>query len=103
MKEKILNVGLQNEGTRILWIKKTLKKIPAGLKILDAGAGECPFKKFCSHLNYVSQDFGQYDGKGDKKGLQTKNWDNTKLDIVSDITKIPVSDNSFDAIMCTEV
>ena len=59
--------------------------------------------EYCEHLNYVSQDFGQYDGSGDGKGLQTKNWDNQKLDIVSDITNIPEPDLSFDAIMCVEV
>ena len=95
--------GTNNEANRLRWLEAALKKIPAGSRILDAGAGELDKKKFCSHLNYVSQDFGQYDGKGDGKGLQTKGWDNSKLDIVSDITSIPEPDASFDAIMCIEV
>jgi len=103
MLKKILpRIGDDNESERVEWLAKTLKNIPSG-KILDAGAGECQFEKFCNHLEYVSQDFAQYDGFGDKGGLQTKNWDNTKLDIVSDITNIPVEDASFDVVMCTEV
>ena len=46
----MLKVGTTNESSRVKWIEKTLKKIPAGLTILDAGAGESQFKKFCSHL-----------------------------------------------------
>jgi SAM-dependent methyltransferase len=95
--------GTNNESNRLKWLEETLKKIPAGLRILDAGAGELAKKIYCSHLDYVSQDFGQYDGKGNNKGLQTKEWDNSKLDIVCDITNIPEPDKSFDAIMCIEV
>jgi ubiquinone/menaquinone biosynthesis C-methylase UbiE len=96
-------VGTKNQKTREAWLENTLKKIPAGSRILDAGAGEQKYKKFCTHLNYVSQDFAQYDGKGDGIALQTKKWDTSNLDIVSDITSIPESDASFDAIMCIEV
>lgn len=96
-------VGSRNEIIREEWLKNALKGIPAGLKILDAGAGELKYKKFCQHLDYISQDFGQYDGKGNQIGLQMKEWDNSKLDIVSDITKIPVENESFDAVMCVEV
>jgi ubiquinone/menaquinone biosynthesis C-methylase UbiE len=95
--------GLSNLSNRIEWIEQKLLNIPKGLSILDAGAGELPYKKYCNHLNYTSQDFGQYDGKGDNLGAQTGTWDNSKLDIVSDITNIPVDNSSFDVVLCSEV
>jgi ubiquinone/menaquinone biosynthesis C-methylase UbiE len=98
----MFKVGTTNEAARVQWIEETLRKIPEGLTILDAGAGESQFKKYCSHLKYIAQDFAQYDGTGDT-GLQTGTWDNSKLDIVSDIVSIPLPDHSVDAIMCTEV
>ncbi|HKR07353.1 MAG TPA: methyltransferase domain-containing protein [Bacteroidia bacterium] len=95
--------GLSNEPNRDAWVEKTLKKIPGGLRLLDAGAGEQKFKKYCTHLNYVSQDFAQYKPEEKKEGLQMETWDYGKLDIISDIASIPEPDKSFDAILCTEV
>ena len=96
-------VGKRNLLDREAWLEQSLLKIPAQSRILDAGAGELKYKKFCAHLKYVSQDFAQYDGVGDAVGLQTKTWDQTRLDIISDITSIPESDGAFDAVMCIEV
>jgi len=108
--EKILgiNIGMTTVGTKNkfnpkAWIEKALSKISAGSRILDAGAGEQQYKRFCSHLNYVAQDFAQYNGKGNSAGLQVGNWDQSSLDIISDITEIPEPNASFDAIMCVEV
>ena len=96
----IINIS---EKKRQAWLKKTLMNIPKGSRILDAGAGELRNRLLCEHLNYVSQDFCQYDGKGDGKGLQTGAWNTTRIDIVCDITAIPEPESSFDVILCSEV
>ncbi|QQG42248.1 MAG: class I SAM-dependent methyltransferase [Candidatus Woesebacteria bacterium] len=94
---------LLNEQMRVEWVKRQLLKIQRGASILDVGAGEMRYRKFCLHLKYKSQDFNEYTGKGDGIGLQTGSWDTSKIDIVSDIVKIPVKNSSFDNILCTEV
>lgn len=99
---KLLQVN-QNEDSRIAWVSRILRDMPPGLRILDAGSGEQRYRKYCSQLNYVSQDFCQYDGIGDGKGLHSGRWDYGRTDIVSDINEIPEASESFDAILCTEV
>lgn len=93
---------MKNEEKRNEWIEKQLRSIPDGLRILDAGAGQLRWKKSCRHLQYVSQDFCQYHG-GDGDGLQVDAWNTDGIDIVSDITDIPVEDSHFDVILCSEV
>lgn len=96
-------IGTKNRETRENWLKKTLLSLPKNQKILDAGAGECQYKKFCTHLNYYSQDIAIYDGIGDNSGIQKGKRNYNTIDIVSDIVNIPVEDESFDSIMCIEV
>lgn len=96
-------IGKRNASNRLTWLKGKLKSIPPNSSILDVGAGECKHKPLCKHLRYTSQDFCQYNTKEDAAGLHRKKWDQSKIDIVSDILSIPVEDASFDAVMCTEV
>lgn len=98
-------VGLLNYRTRDLWVQARLKEIPQGQTILDAGAGIEMYKNSCSHLKYTSQDFGEFTGAMTERDKMTTDENfNTKLcDIISDITSIPVANNSFDVILCTEV
>jgi len=96
-------VGLANQSSREIWMEKVLRGLPDGVRILDAGAGSQRYRKFCGRMKYVSQDFGEYDGKSSSEGLQHQNFDYGKLDIISDIASIPEPDSSFDAVMCIEV
>lgn len=94
-----------NEINRQAWLKQTLAALPKGVRLLDAGAGELKNRQYCDHLEYVSQDFCQYHGAegAPDEGLQSKGWDTTRIDLISDITAIPEADASFDAILCSEV
>ena len=85
------------------FIQTSLEGLPSGSRLIDVGAGTARYKQFCNHLNYTSQDFCQYDGAGDGKGFQSGDWDTQHIDIVSEITSIPVEDSSFDSALCTDV
>lgn len=65
----------------------------ANSKIIDVGAGECQYRSYFNHANYVSQDLCV--------GDQT--WDYSRINIKSEIYSIPVDPNSFDYVLCTEV
>ncbi|SOD81237.1 methyltransferase domain-containing protein [Spirosoma fluviale] len=101
---RLLNgFGQNNSSLREEMVIKCLSSIPALSLILDAGAGEQIYKRYCQHLSYISQDFCQYNGIGNSIGLQTVAFDTDAIDIVSDLVSIPFKDEHFDAIMCTEV
>ena len=102
-KNWIGGIGAKNLPNRQEWVKNSLLALSADLSILDIGAGEQQYKKYCTHLKYTSQDFNQYTGSGNGIGFQTGVWDTSKIDIVSDIISIPQPDAFYDAILCTEV
>lgn len=79
------------------WIKKKLDDLPVNWKILDVGAGQCQYKQDCGHLIYESQDSCEYSGIDEGK------WDFSKIDIISDICYIPRDDETYNAILCTDV
>lgn len=77
-----------------------LKSIEAGKKILDLGCGSQKYKKYCSHLEYYSQDIGDSScGTGDDK----KVYNYGKLDYVGNCWDVDEVDETFDIILCTEV
>ena len=98
-----------NLHIRTKFVAESLLSIPKGSKILDAGCGSQQFRIYCSHLDYKAQDFGQY--KSDEKDMFDSNDNNRSvegykyghLDYIGDIWSIDEVNDSFDAILCTEV
>ncbi len=85
-----------NKLSRDKWVIQELLKIPKGFRLLDVGAGTSPYRIFCKHLIYESQDFCQLDPQqmgGKNYPLHT---------FASDVCSIPAPDATYDAILCTE-
>ncbi len=78
----------------IIYLMETARNIvEKGAWVLDAGAGECRYKEFFRHAHYIGLDFA----------LGDASWDYGKLDVIGDLLHIPIADNAFDAVICTQV
>jgi SAM-dependent methyltransferase len=98
---------LNNENVRISWVHKQLAELPKGQLLLDAGCGSQQYRRFCNHLEYKAQDFGEYvkdvtDGFTSGLGGET-GYQYGPLDYTGDIWNIEEKAATFDAILCTEV
>ncbi len=74
------------------FVERAAASVPAGNRVLDAGAGEAPYRGNFAHARYRALD--------DRRG-ETR-WDYGGLDVVGDLVRMPVRDASFDAVLCTE-
>jgi SAM-dependent methyltransferase len=85
-------MGLNSSRQR-LWLenKAFAESIPAGALVLDAGAGDAPYKSLLAHTRYESADFEKVD----------KPY--AKSTYVCDLSAIPVEDNRFEAIIFNQV
>lgn len=75
------------------FVESVAKSLPADSSILDAGAGESVYKKFFSHCNYKAIDLA----------IGESRWNYTNLDYVGHLHAMPIEDETFDAILCTQV
>lgn len=62
-------------------------------KILDAGAGKCPYKKMFSYADYESTDIN----KSSDKNLKEQH------SFICSLDNIPKKDNFYNIIICTQV
>lgn len=92
------------------FVRAQLASLKPGSILLDAGCGSQRYRPYCGHLEYKSQDFGQY--VRDEKPLLGSNpggcggaagYGYGKIDYVGDIWDIKAAGETFDAILCTEV
>jgi len=87
-----------NLAQRERWVARQAMQIASGSRVLDIGAGSCPYRRFFTACDYKSHDFS---GLSPDQLLGEKGYG--AIDYVSDILSIPVPDASFDAVLCTEV
>jgi ubiquinone/menaquinone biosynthesis C-methylase UbiE len=86
-----------NLRNRDRWIADQAKRIPAGSRVLDVGAGSAPYRALFAHCDYKTQDFAQL------KDEQLRYGGYAPIDIVSSADTIPIPDASIDVVLCTEV
>lgn len=99
-----LDKEFNNQHQRETFVKEQLLKLPQGSKLLDAGAGSQQYRKYAQHLDYVSQDFNEYEQDSVPSfAAGTEKYSYGKTDIVGDIWAIDAADGEFDAVLCTEV
>lgn len=87
-----------NRYRRDAWVSSKVKHISNGSKVLDIGAGGCPYRPLFQHCDYKTQDFVQL---SDEQIQHEVGYG--KIDYVCDISNIPVENKSFDVVICTEV
>ena len=67
-------------------------QLSPGSRVLDAGAGNAPYAELFAHCDYVTADWPQSVHEGARRA-----------DIVASLEALPVSDEAFHAVLCTEV
>lgn len=65
--------------------------LPAGTKLLDAGAGESQYADLFVHCETIGMDLA----------VGNQEWDYSGLDVVGDLHAIPLRNGSVDAVLCT--
>jgi SAM-dependent methyltransferase len=78
-----------------VWLDREMadfaQRLPAGAIVLDAGAGDQPYKHHFVHCRYESADF------------EAVNKPYAKSTYVCDLSAIPVADATFDAVVFSQV
>lgn len=73
--------------------RQAASSVPAGALVLDAGAGDGPYRRHFTHTRYEAADFERVPGKhyGDNNHF------------VCDLSAIPVEDDHYDLVLLSQV
>ncbi len=86
-----------NQVDRDRWIRKQAQRVPAGARVLDVGAGSCPYRDLFAACDYRTQDFAELPA-GQLGGIGYGH-----IDYRCDAANMPIAKSSFDVVLCTEV
>lgn len=76
------------------FVDELARELPAGARVLDAGAGECRHAAQFRHARY----FGTDNGVGDREA-----WDYSRIDFISDLRALPLAEGCMDAVISVNV
>jgi SAM-dependent methyltransferase len=66
------------------------RALPAGVRVIDIGAGDAPYRELFAAQTYVTLDHAETPHTG-------------KVDLIGSADAIPARNGSFDAVLCTQV
>lgn len=75
------------------FVERVARSLPAGTLLLDAGAGECVYKRLFPHCVYKAIDLAVGESR----------WNYGSLDYVGPLHDMPIETAAFDAVLCTQV
>jgi SAM-dependent methyltransferase len=98
---------INHESFRFKWVANQIQKLGeqgSSKVLLDVGCGTQPFKNLIleNGIEYLSQDFGKYEGDNTFFGLHNSEKPKDSIDFICDILEIPEK-RQFDIVLCTEV
>jgi SAM-dependent methyltransferase len=68
------------------------RQLDQGSRVLDAGAGQAPYRELFAHCEYRTADWGQSVHSGARTA-----------DVIASLDALPIPDASFDGVLCTQV
>ncbi|MBI4872215.1 MAG: methyltransferase domain-containing protein [Candidatus Riflebacteria bacterium] len=74
------------------FVEQAACTVSAGSRVLDAGAGECDYKRYFTHCGYVAVDLA----------VGQQSWDFGRLDAIARLSELPLRSDVFEAILCTQ-
>lgn len=74
------------------FVARCARELKRGARVLDAGAGDAPYRELFGHCDYVTTDWTRSVHPGARSA-----------DVIASLADLPVADASFDAVVCTQV
>jgi SAM-dependent methyltransferase len=76
----------------LAFVQRSALEAPVGCRVLDAGAGDAPYRPLFAHCDYVTVDWPSSPHLGARAA-----------DISASLDALPIENSSFDLVLCTEV
>jgi SAM-dependent methyltransferase len=74
------------------FVARCAGELERGARVLDAGAGNAPYRELFGHCDYVTTDWTRSVHTGARSA-----------DVIASLADLPLGDASFDAVVCTQV